>query len=593
MKLIKLYSNKESFKTITFKENGLNIILAERNTDKNDKNSVNGVGKSLSIIIIHFCLGSNEIRCFKEQLKDWIFFLDIKVGEKYYTIKRDTQNQKSIYFKNRNDNSYVEYTLIQFKEKLNELIFDIKEKVNFLSFRSLISRFIRPSRKSYNDYNTYVEKEKDISKLLNTGYLLGISKELILEKYTLRKNKLELENAQKNLKNNEVYKKHFEVDEKKIPFEKYNIQQKLQKLENQRKNLRIAQNYNLIEKESKMLDNEMGDLNNQISILEDNLIQIEKSKEKKIDIKKSDLENLYNQVNVYFSNELNKKFEELEKFNDSLIKNREIKLNSEKVKIEKKLVNLNSKLQKLESKYNKKIITLKNTSSFEKYDLLVNNIGELKNDLNKLLEYEKLEQEFKESISNIKDRIMVSNKKGFEFEKQFKKENKGIEQFNHFSKRFYEDKPGGITITNNDGDNQIRFNLIVSLGDDSSDGVKSVGIFSFDLTILLLQINHKVKFIFHDSRLFSDIDPNQVKVLFEVLVEEMKGFDFQYICSLNYNQLEDMKRLCSEKEFKNITGENEDNIILRLSDKSYEEKLLGIKIDMKYDKENVNGPNED
>ena len=65
MYLIELSSNKPSFKTIKFKE-GLNFIIGGMSSEqKNKKSTYNGVGKSLMIKIIHFCLGCNKIKSFE------------------------------------------------------------------------------------------------------------------------------------------------------------------------------------------------------------------------------------------------------------------------------------------------------------------------------------------------------------------------------------------------------------------------------------------------------------------------------------------------------------------------------------------------
>ena len=52
MKLRKLYSEPPIFDPITFYD-GLNIILGDKN---NTKDKTNGVGKSLAIDFINFCL---------------------------------------------------------------------------------------------------------------------------------------------------------------------------------------------------------------------------------------------------------------------------------------------------------------------------------------------------------------------------------------------------------------------------------------------------------------------------------------------------------------------------------------------------------
>ena len=83
MKLIELTSDKPHFRNIIFKPNGLNIILGKH--DKNEgKSTYNGVGKSLTIYLIHFCLGSNVNKKFIEKLNDWTFFLKISINEEVF-----------------------------------------------------------------------------------------------------------------------------------------------------------------------------------------------------------------------------------------------------------------------------------------------------------------------------------------------------------------------------------------------------------------------------------------------------------------------------------------------------------------------------
>ena len=77
MKLISLTSNKDSFNPVTFNEKGLSIIAAVKRTSDQRK-TYNSVGKSLTISLIHFCLGSSSSEEFKEKLPEWEFYLDFK-----------------------------------------------------------------------------------------------------------------------------------------------------------------------------------------------------------------------------------------------------------------------------------------------------------------------------------------------------------------------------------------------------------------------------------------------------------------------------------------------------------------------------------
>ena len=57
MRLIKLSANKDSFKTIKFNPTGLTIIVGAKSKGGE---TYNGVGKSLVIELLHFCLGSSK-----------------------------------------------------------------------------------------------------------------------------------------------------------------------------------------------------------------------------------------------------------------------------------------------------------------------------------------------------------------------------------------------------------------------------------------------------------------------------------------------------------------------------------------------------
>ncbi|MCS2572673.1 hypothetical protein NXV90_20830 [Bacteroides ovatus] len=96
MKLLKLRANKESFHTI-FKSKGISLIVAKKRTE-NERNTYNSVGKSLSIVLIHFCLASNKIPVFEELLQGWIFYLDFEIDGKEYASYRTTEQQDVIFF---------------------------------------------------------------------------------------------------------------------------------------------------------------------------------------------------------------------------------------------------------------------------------------------------------------------------------------------------------------------------------------------------------------------------------------------------------------------------------------------------------------
>ena len=96
MKISKLYSNNENFKTIIF-DKGINFILS----------SNNGVGKSSLFKLIDFCLLGDKHFLGNEHFKDYIFYIELQIAaNKYITIKRPVTNGKNIELKITNKKSY-------------------------------------------------------------------------------------------------------------------------------------------------------------------------------------------------------------------------------------------------------------------------------------------------------------------------------------------------------------------------------------------------------------------------------------------------------------------------------------------------------
>ena len=82
-----------------------------------------------------------------------------------------------------------------------------------------------------------------------------------------------------------------------------------------------------------------------------------------------------------------------------------------------------------------------------------------------------------------------------------------------------------------------------------------------------------MNFMFHDSRLFSDIDEVHCNVLFEIV--KTKFTDKQYIASINQNQLNALSK--DMQDFVNS------HVVRELTDDSDDGKLLGITVELEYD----------
>ncbi len=572
MRLIELRANKKSFHTVTFNPNGITVIAAIKETEDQRK-TYNSVGKSLTIALVHFCLGSNTNKEF-EKLEDWIFTLDFKIGNEEFTSVRSTINQKEIEL---NDEKY---TLKEFNKILEEKLFRIKENTKYVTFRSLMPRFIRYGEDGYISNDRFIKGEKQLGNLLCNAFLLGLDTDLIIKKADLREKELNISKLKAQL-NNPEFKAIFGTENKKdLEIKIVELETLINRYKKSIEEFVIAEDYNSIRKEADKISYDLKNLKNKASKLQIAISNIDKSLEIQPDISKEQIIQLYENAKFELGEMVIKKLAELEQFNSQILDNRKRKLIQEKRDFEFQLLEISKTISLLGSQEDEKLQYLNSTGALDDYTKLNQALSDNEKKLHLLLKYKKLESDYKlfleENKKDFTNENINTNKYLEEVEDLIKK---NIRLFKDFVDKFYSEKNSGITIVNNEGKNATRFDIKTKITDDSGKAVKEVKIFCYDWTILKGQHNHNIGFLFHDSAITGDMDTRQVKTMFEVANNECKLNDFQYIISLNQSVIDALKLEMSPELHKELVT---DRIKLTLSDKSPIEKLLGIQIDLDY-----------
>jgi uncharacterized protein YydD (DUF2326 family) len=578
MQLIKLSANKKTFHVIKFKT-GVNLIVgAKSKPDSKDlKNTFNGVGKSLTIQLIHFCLGSDPIIEFQEKLPTWIFYLEFELKKKNYVVSRNTTDQNYVLLNDKR------MTIDEYKNFLQLEVFNLQPNEKYISFRTLLYRFIRPTKASYLSFDTYIKEQRGFLPLLSTGYLLGLDPQLIINKYRLKQELDRIKVLKGNIENDEIFNKYFTQD-KDVNIEIRDLQDKSDALSKNIKEYKVAKNYYEIEEEANDQKIQLQLLKNKIILIENSLKQINRSLDIKSDISKDTVISLYKEAKVTLGNLVEKRLEDVEGFYTSLTESRKIRLEKEKKNLNIEKASLEEKRKILSDNLDKSLSFLGTHGAFDEYVALNEKLNQINTALEKLKDYKGLLQQYADKTEEMKVEL---GKETIETNNYLKKIDNMLTQhmdtFRSLSKEFYTDKPGGIEIVNNSGTNQTRFDIKVKIEDDASDGIQEVKIFCFDMTILLGKHNHNMNFIVHDGRLFSNMDPRQITTLFRLAFKHTNKSEFQYIATINENMLADVKsKYLSKDEYKNIIT---DNTILTLTDESPSSKLLGIQIDMDYEVE--------
>ena len=575
MLLKKVYSNRPSFRTVEFNTTGLSFVVAkQKNPGLSEQGKTyNGVGKSLLVSIIHFCLGADakNYKLFCEKLPGWEFFIDYEIDDEKYTVKRATNNPKNIELNNEI------ITVNKFNKKMESLCFNIPEDINFLTFRSLITFFIRPKKESYVAYNKPGKTGKDYQTLLYNTFLLGLDVVLVQKKYTIRKEQERVKNLETNFKNDSLLRDFF-TGSKDVNLTLVELEERIKRLDDDLSNFKVAEDYNDVQLEADEIETKLFALNNSVILMQNNIENINKNLQFSPDIDKENIKNIYSESKIHFSENMTKTLDELDIFYEKLIFNRKRRLLEQQNNLKLEQQNKKIDVEKLQKELDKLMQYLGTHKALDLFVSLSNQNAELKVERDSLRKYQELQSEYKTKERQFEKDLIELTEVTEQYLTEIEPDTIVLrDYFRTLAKIFYPDSVAGLTIECNEGENQLRFNIEAKIESDASDGINNVKIFCYDLTILFKGFNHNIDFIVHDSRLFDGIDERQKADMFKTVYEKFAQANKQYIATVNQNQLDEIKKHLTNDEIENIITEN---TVLTLTDESDSEKLLGIKVDL-------------
>jgi uncharacterized protein YydD (DUF2326 family) len=573
MRLISLSASESSFKPIVFNREGASFILAKQDKPEQSDNSktYNGVGKSLLVSIIDFCLGtkvnSKITKALQLTLPEWYFILKIEINDKPYKITRYTKTPKHITLNEE------ELQVSDFCNTLEKICFDIPSNLQYLSFRSLLPFFIRPSKRSYISYDEPTKVGTPYQKQLYNAFLLGLDVTFSQTKMHLKKELDKTGKLHNNIKNDPILKQFFE-GYRDSSLALADINERINTLERDLHEFEVADDYYLIKQAADDVKNKLDKTQNTIQLKKINIDSINQSLEISPDVTRSEILSIYDESKLVFQVNVEKKLVELEKFYQDLTTNRTKRLQGQKKEIVDEVKALKVRFTNLKDELDTHMKFLNAHQALDVFTKMSSHLAELQQNREKLQGYEKLQHDYDKKNSFLRKEMILQSEETVTYLDQVKNEtNEIMEYFRLLVKYFYPEALAGITARNNDGKNQIRYEIEAKIQSDSSDGINSVKLFCYDLTLLMHGNNHFMDFIFHDSRLFSDIDEVHCNVLFEII--KSKFINKQYIASINQNQLNalstDMQSFVT------------DHVVRELTDDSDGGKLLGITVELEYD----------
>ncbi len=557
IKLLKLYSYPERFKPITFTD-GVNIILGEkvpeelRKTKKDRK--TNGVGKSMSIEFINFCLlrDVDNSRVMKIPIdkfpEETLIKLDLIINGKQLTISRSKHNPDKPVIDLDGEPSILFSKLEDAATYLGDLFYqDINiDKSEKPSFRELMGPIIRDEGSEFKDIINCYDSELKIANvnLIKTHlYFFGIQISTVKELKVVMKKMEDISKTFNYLKSRLTDGGNKKMNDVKAELNA--LESDLSKagtsLDDFKSDPIFQQNQESVTK----LDEEIELIRLRQAALRVELRRIETMpKVEGIDL--SDIQIVYDKFKSGLGQIVSESIEQVLNFKKKIEKYQNSLINDKAKSIRDELLSISTRITTIDNKRSEILKDLDSTGLLKDFKngftIYNQKKEELRNIVVNLQDYEITEREIKGL--KIKKQALFSelDDQRFEIENVVKSFNQSLITIHDYimgnSKLSFDID----TVTSSKSKQIINFDFRIL--DDGSRSVDKVKVFIYDIALMLNEYTRQRHplFLIHDN--IFDVDQDTLTQSLNFLAEqEDKGLNFQYILTLNRDKIENEERV--------------------------------------------------
>jgi uncharacterized protein YydD (DUF2326 family) len=547
-------SDHTTFRTVSF-EAGFNVIMADKTARSSVKDTRNGVGKSLLVDIIHFCLGAEFGRSplAVPQLHDWTFMLDLEIDGHNVTASRNTSRPKAILVsgdtaqlglptKVMGREGTSELGTQEWGDHLGRLTFGLIPQDDGVSpkpsFRSLMSYFIRRGKHAFLSPFTHHERMGEDEQRVCNAFLLGLNWHYAQQWHMLKERKRVLNALRRAAKSGLV--EPLLGSRGKLEAERVRLAAEVRKTSDALASFKVHPQYDYLETKANSLTSEIHDLAN-ANLRDKRLLEMYQGSSREEDPDDSSVEEVFREAQLVFPKQVSRRLRDVRQFHRDVVSDRRRFLADEAGRLERTVI---ARASLIESKTNDRaelLQTLKTHGALSEYtrlqemhDKRVVDLRDLEKRLSNLKEFEsgrsslKIEQEtlHQQALRDLEQRTSAREK--------------AIALFNSNSQALY-DAPGNLIVEVDEN----GYHFDVDIKRSGSTGIESMKVFCYDLTLVQLWSERQPGpgVLIHDSTVFDGVDERQVAHALRRASSEAVARDFQYICALNSDAAPDSRYL--------------------------------------------------
>lgn len=549
----RITSSIDGFKTVDFGP-GLNLVLADRAPGSGEKDSRNGVGKSLIIEVIHFCLGGSfkkDSILGKSELANSEFTVDFDVDGTVLSATRGTSDTNHVTVEGippewlvgiDHDANLLEVRLsiAAYTKLLGRIVFGIPAEfegtTHAPTFRSLIGVFAR-----YGGLGAFIspfithQSVGTADKQIVNAYLLGLGWEQAIKWQKWR----EESEAVKSL-NRAIKGGAFEALGRSVGAlepEKVRLTNELRRMRADLESFRVHEEYDVIERDSNRLTREMQGLQNSNVSDVELLRMYEDSLRVEADADPAEVASLFSEAGVILGDAVLKRLEDVRQFHASVVANRRDFLRGEIARVRAMIADRSQRIESADRSRAQLLAVLKTHGALSEHSelqMLANEVGA------RLSMVESQIQQLndigdRQNALKLRQADLIANTRA-DYQDRVEIRDDAIGIFNENSQYLY-NVPGRLII--DIGDNGYDFRVAIER--EGSEGIEKMKMFCYDLMLARLWSGRTVspRFLIHDSTIFDGVDERQRGHALQRAFHEATDNGFQYIACFSSDALPD------------------------------------------------------
>ncbi|MDP1721803.1 MAG: DUF2326 domain-containing protein [Candidatus Gottesmanbacteria bacterium] len=553
IKLLKLYSVPNIFDPIEFHE-GVNLVIGEKVEERyvvtRKDRKTNGVGKSMCIEFINYCLlkQSSDSRVTKIPLDivsaDTVINLDLIVGTTQLTIRRSVGDSEKPTIINNNGNQNTFNNVDDANKYLTKLLYEdveIKQSAIRPSFRQLIGPLIRDEDSEFKDVIHCYDLNRRIpaSELIKPHLfffdvdlmIIDRIKEVFAEmdKKTIFVNKLK-----RDLTVNKTRKLS------EVKAEANAINSDLQKINGALESFKTNEAYESIQNDLAQIETELNTLRSEQAALKFQIRRIDLLPGLE-EVRLKDIELIYNQFREGLGDIVGKSLTQVVDFKKKISEFQATLLNEKVKEMRARLDEVTEQVRMLEDKVSEKMRVIDKKGVLKDFKNAVAVYNQKNNEFfrlqGRLDDYEKAVRE--------QNQLKLQRDEYFsQLDAELFKINATVKSFNDTIIVIHEYIMGSASASF--GLNLSRTKDIIEvdyrIDDDGSHSVDRTKVFIYDLALILNHYTSKrhPKFLIHDN--IFDVDQDTLVQSINYAYEQESRHNFQYILTLNRDKIENEER---------------------------------------------------